>query len=120
MGDNLTIIDWGTDFHVADICTGNAFTCVLSTNGSVKCCGSNGGGVGYGYSAQFGDNDGMGDKLAFIDLGYSFNTTSLKCGAEHICALSSELGVLQHFFVLCLKPWTCSCFVLAFGFLMLC
>ena len=40
MGNNLSVIDWGTGFAVKDIACGYSHTCALSTNGSVRCCGS--------------------------------------------------------------------------------
>ena len=39
MGNNLSVIDWGSGFEVEDIVCGKWHTCALSTNGSVRCCG---------------------------------------------------------------------------------
>ena len=39
MGNNLDVIDWGSDFKVEEIACGDDHTCALSTNGSVRCCG---------------------------------------------------------------------------------
>ena len=39
MGNNLSVIDWGSGFDVEDIACGTYHTCALSTNGSVRCCG---------------------------------------------------------------------------------
>ena len=44
MGDNLTVVDLGDGFLVADVSLGRDFSCTLSLVGSLKCFGGNGNG----------------------------------------------------------------------------
>jgi len=94
MGDNLETVDLGAGFKVASIACGYAFTCALSTDGQVKCWGSqNTAELGQGLSGyvNVGDSsDEMGDNLPFTELGTSFTVSSISCGAVHCCAFSVD------------------------------
>ncbi len=39
MGDNLGSVDFGDAFVLRQLAVGGAFSCALSTNGTVKCWG---------------------------------------------------------------------------------
>ena len=91
MGDNLIDVDLGAHFEPIQVECGNDFSCALSTDFNVKCWGRNYyGQLGQGDSVTRGASNGtMGDNLAIIDLGTDFNVTDIRCGAVHVCALSS-------------------------------
>jgi alpha-tubulin suppressor-like RCC1 family protein len=75
MGASLSTIDVGSSVLVAEIATGSYHTCVLSTDGDIKCWGYNGyGQLGYGDTTQRGDGSGeMGDSLPFVDVDTTCN-----------------------------------------------
>eukprot|EP01083_Nonionella_stella_P272833 925381_1 len=92
MGENLTIIDLGTDFRVVQVATGGRHTCALSEAGTVKCWG-------FGHRGQLGHenttNRGssanqMGDDLFVVDLGTNFKATQITLGLYYSCALSDS------------------------------
>ena len=95
MGDNLTILDLGSEFLVDQISCGGWTTCALSTNHSIKCFGRNNmGQLGYGATGHLGNEDGeMGDYLPFVDLGTDFEPIQVENGAHASCALSAEFDV---------------------------
>ena len=95
MGDKLDVIDWGTDFVAVDIVCGYGHTCVLSSEGKMRCCGESANGqLGYENSFDIGDDsDEMGDALSDIDLGSTFTAVSIDCGYDFSCALSSNHGL---------------------------
>ena len=92
MGNNLLIIDLGSDFDVDHVSCGNRHTCVLSTNHSIKCFGDGQyGQLGYGNTDNIGDEQNeMGDDLSVINLGIDFIPNSVECGGYHSCALSVD------------------------------
>ena len=92
MGDNLKIIDLGSEFYVDHLSCGWAHTCALSINHSIKCFGANSAGqLGYGHSMSIGDGPGeMGDDLKIVDLGTDFEPIQVECGFASSCALSTE------------------------------
>ncbi len=75
MGDNLTFVDFGTNFTVAEVYLGFNFACVKSDQGKVKCWGNNDSGrLGLGDTTgsfdMIGDEPNeMGDNLPFVDFG---------------------------------------------------
>merc|ERR1719228_2410332 len=95
MGDNLKIIDLGTNFFVDQLSCGYKHTCALSTDHHIKCFGSNPyGELGYDHTATLGDGSGeMGDDLPFVDLGTDFEAVQVECGGHHSCARSATFGV---------------------------
>ena len=82
MGDNLTVVDLGTDFTPQLVKTGNYHTAFISTIGTVKICGRGAEGqLGYGNTENIGDESGeMGDNLDTVDLGTGFNATGFMNG----------------------------------------
>ena len=91
MGNNLSIIDLGSDFEVEQVSCGGYHTCVLSTNHEIKCFGLNvAGQLGYGNTENIGDREGeMGDNISTVDLGSDFVPIQVKCGFQHTCAVSN-------------------------------
>jgi len=81
MGENLTSIDWGSDFTLKKIKVGQQHTCGLSDDGELKCFGDNSyGQLGQGHSDDLGDEaDEVGDNLAAIDLGAGLSVEGF-CG----------------------------------------
>ena len=70
MGDSLPVVQLGAGLTVHEMALGDGQTCVLFTNGRVKCFGHNNHGqLGYGDTENRGDDvDEMGDFLKFVDL----------------------------------------------------
>lgn len=101
MGDNLKIIDLGSDFIIEHISCGGAHTCVLSTNNSIKCFGWNEyGQLGYEHTENMGDDPNeMGDDLPSVDLGSKFEPIQVECAARCSCAVSINFQV---------KCWGCN------------
>ena len=71
MGDNLPVVDLGTNRYAIDISVGVEGTCAVLDNGDAKCWGDNDAGeLGRGNITARGYSSGhMGDGLAAIDLG---------------------------------------------------
>ena len=92
MGNNLSIIDLGSDFDVEQVSCGFDHTCVLSTNQSIKCFGGGySGQLGYGNTDNIGDDENeMGDDLSVVKLGIDFIPIQVDCGESHSCALSED------------------------------
>ena len=99
MGDNLDVVDLGTNFELNDIKLSTGFTCVSSSSGKVKCFGLNDEGqLGYGDTWNRGTSPGqMGDGLAELDLGKGFNMSASALppgyGGSHSCLISDDLDV---------------------------
>ena len=72
MGDKLPAVDLGTGRTAKMISAGEAHTCALLDDDSLKCWGRNDyGQLGIGDTDRRGDGPGeMGDDLPFVDLGY--------------------------------------------------
>ncbi len=97
MGDSLPFVQLGTDMHIRDISAGNEHTCVLFSNGRMKCWGGNSKGqLGLGDNEDRGDEGGvdtatteMHKNLPFVELGTQLRVTALAKGASanHSCAL---------------------------------
>jgi alpha-tubulin suppressor-like RCC1 family protein len=89
MGDNLPPVDLGTGRTARAVSVGNAHTCALLDNGTVKCWGENSHGqVGQGEQVPRGDLPGeMGDNLPPIDLGAGRTARAISAGRNHTCAL---------------------------------
>jgi alpha-tubulin suppressor-like RCC1 family protein len=73
---------------VKDLVTGGSFSCVLSTEGKVKCWGLNNyGQLGLGDTNNRGDTSNeMGDSLPFVDLGTGRTAVMISAGNTHACA----------------------------------
>eukprot|EP01083_Nonionella_stella_P115920 344072_1 len=91
MGDNLNIIDLGTNFIPTQISAGGYHTCALSQNKTVKCFGHGWyGQLGYG-DTHLGTKPGqMGDNLNIIDLGTNFIPKQIFAGLHRTCILSES------------------------------
>jgi alpha-tubulin suppressor-like RCC1 family protein len=95
MGDNLAAVSLGTGRTATQVVTGEAFTCALLDNGSVKCWGNNQyGQLGQGSNTTRGDNAGeMGDSLAAVSLGTGRTAIQLAAGRLSACALLDNATV---------------------------
>ena len=72
MGDNLPTVDLGTNDIAQSMFSGWAHTCVLLTDGRVKCWGGGNQQAphGNGDGSTWGDGPGeMGDNLPYVQLG---------------------------------------------------
>eukprot|EP01083_Nonionella_stella_P111155 325910_1 len=99
MGDNLPIIDLGTNFNVTQIALAKRHTCALSDENDVKCWGDNEfAQCGYGTTKPgYGDvPDEMGDNLPIVDLGTGFKVKSIAANGYRTCAIS-QLDTLKCF-----------------------
>ena len=85
-------VDLGDDVVIEDLQNGDDHSCILSTDGDVKCWGYNYyGQLGYGHSNDLGDESGeMGDDLQVVDLGSSFTVTQIGSGQDHMCAINDN------------------------------
>jgi alpha-tubulin suppressor-like RCC1 family protein len=96
MGANLEAVDVGVPpgIIIKDIRAGGTHSCVLLSDGTVKCWGKNDfGQLGQGDSNTRGDEPNeMGTNLVPIDLGLSLGITviGISAGAAHTCALLSN------------------------------
>ena len=92
MGDDLPVIDLGTDVNPRYIGSGDNFNCVLFADGSVKCWGNNQvGQLGLGHANDKGESSGdMGDALPVVDLGTNLTARSISVGFDHVCAHLSD------------------------------
>ncbi|MDI1446267.1 MopE-related protein [Polyangium sp. 6x1] len=87
--DTWSTVNVGTGKSVVDVSGGDAHTCVVLHDGTVKCWG---GGVfgklGLGDTQNRGDGPGeMGDVLPAVDLGAGQTATGIMAGSIHTCAL---------------------------------
>ena len=95
MGDNLTVIDLGSDFEVEHVACGRYHTCALATIHKIKCFGYNGDGqLGYGHTDNIGDTAvEMGDNLQVVNLGDDFVPVQVNLGYGQSCAISNDSQV---------------------------
>ncbi|CAE7025665.1 HERC2 [Symbiodinium natans] len=90
MGASLPAVDLGTGKLAQEVmCCKPSNTCVILTDGTVKCFGSNVyGQLGYGDTTTRGDSPtSMGDNLPAVDLGTGRTALQIGCGYEVHCAL---------------------------------
>lgn len=92
MGDNLSPIDLGTGRTALQVSAGDAHSCALLDDGTVKCWGSGAHGqLGQGTSISIGKRLGeMGNNLPPIDLGIGRTVTQISTGGAHSCALLDD------------------------------
>jgi alpha-tubulin suppressor-like RCC1 family protein len=95
MGDNLPVVDLGTDRTALALVAGPFHTCALLDTHALKCWGSNAGGqLGLGDTNRRGDEPGeMGDDLPSISLGTGLKPTLIGAGSHYTCALLETSGV---------------------------
>ncbi|MFM7900094.1 MAG: hypothetical protein ACKO97_14165, partial [Actinomycetota bacterium] len=79
MGDNLVAVDLGTGRTAKAISVGDAHSCAVLDNNTVKCWGSGSSGrLGYGATASLGDEaNEMGDALSVVALGTGRTVSSV-------------------------------------------
>ena len=89
MGDNLSVVDLGTNRTARKIVAGNRHNCAILDNGTVKCWGGNSSGhLGQGNTAALGDGPGeMGDNLPTVNLGTNRTAQTLAAGYNFTCAI---------------------------------
>lgn len=91
MGDALPVVDLGTGRTAKAIAAGEAHTCAILDDDSLKCWGlGNNGRLGRsdGDTSQRGNEAGeMGDALLAIDLGTGRHAVAVGAGKEHTCAV---------------------------------
>ena len=95
MGDRLPFVELGAGRRALQLAGGYTHTCALLEEGSVKCWGSNHGGLlGLGDTEWRGDEPiEMGDALPVIDLGTEATASQIAAGRAHTCALLSNGSV---------------------------
>ena len=88
MGDNLAPIALGTGRTATAVTVGNAQSCALLDNGTVKCWGGGASGqLGQGNPNSIGNAPNqMGDNLAPVPLGAGRTATAVTAGDAHTCA----------------------------------
>ena len=91
MGTALPSVALGTGLTAVQIVAGAYHTCVLLSDGRVKCWGSNGyGQLGLGDTSRRGDGPGeMGDALPSTELGAGVVVDTLYAGGNSTCALTT-------------------------------
>lgn len=96
MGDRLPYVDLGAGFPAKELALGAHHTCALSTNGSVKCWGSNGfGQLGIGTTEEHGaTTESMGAALPSVDFGGSRRALTIAAGMDFTCATLSDSNVV--------------------------
>ena len=95
LGDSLPVVNLGTGRSAVALGAGNAHTCALLDDGSLKCWGYNGyGQLGSGDTNSRGYATGqMGDALLPVDLGSGRTAAALAVGEYHSCALLDDGSV---------------------------
>jgi len=95
MGNNLPAVDLGTGRKATAISAGDAHTCALLDDKSVKCWGYNNyGRLGLGDTNSRGDSSGeMGNNLPAVDLGTGRKATAISAGGAYTCALLDDKSV---------------------------
>ncbi|MBL8777046.1 MAG: carboxypeptidase regulatory-like domain-containing protein [Acidimicrobiales bacterium] len=92
MGNSLLAVSLGTGRTATAITAGDAHTCALLDNATVKCWGGNTfGQLGLGDIDHRGDAAvEMGDNLLAVSLGGGFTATAIAAGGEFTCAISAS------------------------------
>ena len=95
MGDNLAPIALGTGRTATAVSAGNAHTCALFDNGTVKCWGYGlYGQLGQGNTNIGGAPNQMGDFLAPVNLGVGRIASAVTTGYDHTCG-SLDNGTIK-------------------------
>jgi hypothetical protein len=92
MGDALPAVKLGAGRSAIAIASGNAHTCVILDDHSVKCWGlSESGAIGQGLVFTRGNvGDAMGDTLPTVDLGTKRTAKSIAAGEQRTCAILDD------------------------------
>ena len=96
MGVNLTDVDLGDGFLVAQVTLGRVHSCVLSLAHLVKCFGDNSHGrLGLNDTMGRGDNaNEMGENLPALYFPDEFKPVTLSAGHDSTCAASESFEVM--------------------------
>jgi alpha-tubulin suppressor-like RCC1 family protein len=88
-------IDLGSDRTALAISAGDAHTCAILDNATLKCWGSGGNGrLGSGATNNLGDGaNEMGNSLAVIDVGSGRTVRAITAGFAHTCAVLDNATV---------------------------
>jgi alpha-tubulin suppressor-like RCC1 family protein len=85
MGDDLPVVDLGTNRIALELAAGGEHTCARLDNGQMKCWG-NGIALGLGDPNNRGDTIGeMGDMLPALNLGSGRTAIAIYTGWRHTC-----------------------------------
>lgn len=110
MGDDLPVVNLGSNFYVNQMCSGYWHNCAISNESQIKCWGWN----SYTNKPAFScgvlgletdelgkgdDNADMGDALPLVNLGPTFIPKEISCGGLFTCVLSTTGNV---------KCWGCN------------
>jgi alpha-tubulin suppressor-like RCC1 family protein len=95
MGDDLPVVDLGSERTAKVIVAGGSHTCAILDNSAIKCWGGNASGqLGLGDTNNRGDaGSEMGDDLDTVDLGSGRTAVSITAGYGHTCALLDDNSV---------------------------
>jgi len=84
--DRIGPVNLGTGRTAVAITAGDAHTCVVLDQGSVRCWGSGGSGrLGYGNQRNIGDDEAPGS-VGPVQLGSGRTAVAISAGREHTCA----------------------------------
>ena len=89
MGDALGVVSLGTGRTAKAVSAGDAHSCAILDNNTVKCWGNGADGrLGLGHLNSTGDNaDEMGESLIDVSLGIGRTAVSISAGTAHTCAI---------------------------------
>jgi hypothetical protein len=89
MGSSLAYIDLGPGLNATQIAVGYNHSCVIFSDGRVKCWGANASGqLGLGAAGDRGDNaNEMGSNLPFVNLGTGLTAKKIAAGWAISCAI---------------------------------
>ncbi|MBM3805389.1 MAG: hypothetical protein FJW19_01915, partial [Actinobacteria bacterium] len=89
MGDSLATVSLGTGRTAKAISGGDAHSCAVLDNNTIKCWGNGADGrLGNGALNSLGDNaDEMGDSLAAVSLGTGRTANAISSGTSHTCVV---------------------------------
>jgi cysteine-rich repeat protein len=92
MGDDLAFVDVGTGRHVLSVSAGEAHTCAVLDDNSLKCWGRNDAGqLGLGDEVDRGVlDDDMGDALPALELGTGRSAVQVSAGRDMSCVLLDD------------------------------
>lgn len=87
MGDNLPVVDLGTNRTATALASGGDHTCAILDNKELKCWGQSGA-LGIEQPGNRGDAGGqMGDNLPSVKLGENRSAVFIDASEDHTCAI---------------------------------
>ena len=95
MGDDLPIVDLGTNRTALQVEAGDSHTCAVLDDATVKCWGLGSlGRLGYGNSFNIGSGDDeMGNDLLAVNVGENRTVVQVDAGLLHTCAILDDASV---------------------------